>query len=116
MRDETTAWNSKDRAERNKRIWLQQPGAVCGRCSVSMLCGNASHYDFEVWLSKKRLMHVHCPACDRHGVFSVRTGKEVFPAPKDCPVVLMEKARVKICVPCYRGQQIQHGGVIEPEF
>jgi len=103
-----------------ERIRLQQPGARCGSCSVAALCGNAGHREFERWFRENLLLHVHCPVCDRHGAFSVRTGREVFPAPDSCPVVLLRYRRqtiyTKMCIPCFRGQQIQHGGIVEPEF
>lgn len=102
------------------RARAQQPSSRCGQCSVSALCGNAGHREFEVWLRERVLLHVHCPVCGRHGAFSVHTGKEVFPAPDSCPVVLLRERRqqtyTKICKPCYVGQQVQYGGMVEPEF
>ncbi len=102
----------------NKRrtMSMAQPGPRCGACSVSALCGNADYDEYRTWLDKRRLLHVHCPLCDRHGVFSVRTGIELFPAPETCPIVSLGKPTTKICLACYKGQQIQHGGTIEPEF
>lgn len=99
-----------------RRVRLQQPGPICGACSVAALCGNSGSVEFHEWIRHRRLLHVKCPVCERHGSLSVRTGAEVFPVPEDCPVALIGKEHVKICIPCYRGQQIKDGGAVEPEF
>jgi len=89
---------------------------LCKRCSVSALCGISSAAVIFAWLQNKRLFHLMCPVCKRHGVFCTRTGTIVFPAPENCPIILMGPAVVKLCLMCYRGWRVHCEASLEPNF